>query len=176
MFVKRLRFRRQRLKNPRPIRPMNRLGQRDRRLGRRFAVIARQRDIAGAVVKLRHPFDVSRAAFLLLALQLLRRLAQRGAGEAGLALVHLALRLDQGDINNVAEIGLRDPAGDFLFVNFDRVAHRLFLALQIEVAVAGDFCRHLVNEAQRHVALARRLFGVVLDQQIENRGVGDVLR
>jgi integrase len=65
--------------------------------------------------------------------------------------------------------------GDLLLVNFDRVAHRLFHAVEIEVPVASDPLGHFPNEALGDRASARLRLGIVLHQQIENRGVGDLL-
>ncbi len=132
---------------------------------------ARQRDVALAIAERGHSFDIGCAAFLLRALQILGRFVQRGVGEAGLAFVHLLLRLGQGRVDNVAEIGLRQAASDSLFVNFYRFAHRSHLTLKIERPVPGDPRGHFLNKALGHIARARcfsreseKRGGVVLDR------------
>ena len=121
------------------------------------------------------PRDIALAALFLIALHLLGRPAQGGAGERGLTLVDLFLRPRQSAADDVVEIGFHRPSGDLLFVNLDGVLDRLFHAVEIERFVARDALGHFPDEALGDVALARRLLGIVLDQQIEDRGIGDML-
>jgi hypothetical protein len=71
---------------------------------------------------------------------------------------------------------LRPPASDFLLVNVDRGANRLFHALQIEMRISRDTRGHFANEPFGDVAGFCRFPSVVRDQQVEDSRVGDMLR
>ena len=96
-----------------------------------------------------------------------RRAAPRnGARQRELALINQRPRPAQGFVNDGVDIGLGLPSGDLLLVNLDRVAHRLFHAVKIEVPVASDPLGHFPNEALGDRTGARLRLGIVLHQQI----------
>ena len=175
VFVERLRFRIEELHDLRRVRPVNRSRKLHNGVRRGVAVVGRKRDVAFAIVERGHARDIALAPLLLLAPHLLGRLAQGRAGEARLAVVDLLLRPRQRATDNVVEIGLDRPSRDLLFIDFDGVAHRLLHAVEIERLVARDALRHFLDEAFGDVALSRHLLGIVRDQQIEDRRVGDLL-
>src|SRR5208282_499647 len=67
IFVQRFRFRMQERHKRRRVRAVNGLGQRHNRLGRGFAVVGRERDIALTIVEQRLTGDITLAALFLLA-------------------------------------------------------------------------------------------------------------
>src|SRR5208337_4475855 len=67
------------------------------------------------------------------------------------------------------------PPGDLSCVNVHRGSNSSFLAFKVQVPITGDALGHFLDEALSDVALPRRLLGIVLDQQIEDRRVGDML-